>query len=83
MKKISYRPVYNRKKKLNAQGTALLQVEAYLKQKKVYFSTQIYLRPEQWDKRKKQIIKHPNAEALNYMLSEFIIILEQKEIELW
>lgn len=30
MKKISYRPVYNRKKKLNAQGTALLQVEAYL-----------------------------------------------------
>ena len=32
---------------------------------------------------KKQIIKHPNAEALNYMLSEFIIILEQKEIELW
>ena len=49
MRKISYRPVYNRKKCLNSRGTALVQVEAYLNKKKVYFSTHIYLRPEQWD----------------------------------
>ena len=30
MKKISYRLVYNRKKRLNASGKALIQVEAYL-----------------------------------------------------
>ena len=48
MRKISYRPVYNRKKCLNSRGTALVQVEAYLNKKKVYFSTHIYLRPEQW-----------------------------------
>ena len=30
MKKISYRPVYNRKNRLNKQGKALLQIEAYL-----------------------------------------------------
>ena len=30
MRKIYYRLVYNRKKKLNARGTALVQVEAYL-----------------------------------------------------
>lgn len=83
MKKICYRPVYNRKNKLNGKGTALLQIEAYLERKKVYFSTQIYLHPEQWDNRKEQIIKHPNADALNYMLREFIITLENKEIELW
>ena len=49
MRKISYRFVYNRKKSLNDRGTALVQVEAYLNKKKVYFSTHVYLRPEQWD----------------------------------
>lgn len=83
MKKISYRPVYNRKKKLNAQGTALLQIEAYLDKKKVYFSSNIYLKPEQWDKKRMLIKKHPNAEALNYMLREFIVNLEEKELSLW
>jgi site-specific recombinase XerD len=83
MKKISYRVVFNRKKKLNAQGKALLQVEAYLNKKKMYISTHIYLQPEQWDKNKEQVVKHPNAESLNYMIREFIITLEQKEIKAW
>ena len=56
MKKISYRLVYNRKKRLNASGKALIQVEAYLTKRKVYFSTHIYVRPEQWDARKARII---------------------------
>lgn len=30
MKKINYRLVYNRKKSLNNEGKALVQVEAYL-----------------------------------------------------
>ena len=30
MGKITYRPVFYRRKRLNAQGKALLQVEAYL-----------------------------------------------------
>lgn len=83
MKKICYRPVYNRKNRLNAQGAALLQVEAYLEKKKVYLSSHIYLKPEQWDEKRKVIKRHPNAESLNYMLREFMIGLEQKEIECW
>ena len=55
MRKISYRFVYNRKKSLNDRGTALVQVEAYLNKKKVYFSTHVYLRPEQWDLKRKII----------------------------
>lgn len=82
-RKISYRPVYNRKKCLNSRGTALVQVEAYLNKKKVYFSTHIYLRPEQWDVKKKVIKDHPNQDALNGMLKEFIIELERKELALW
>ena len=41
MKKINYRLVFNRKKHLNAQGKALVQVEASLEKKKMYFSTHI------------------------------------------
>ena len=83
MRKISYRFVYNRKKSLNDRGTALVQVEAYLNKKKVYFSTHVYLRPEQWDVKRKIIKEHPNQDALNGMLNEFIIELEKKELSLW
>ena len=83
MRKISYRPIYNRKNQLNTQGRALLQIEAYLERRKVYFSTHIYLTPEQWDNKKKLIKLHPNAEALNYKVSEFISTLEEKELSIW
>lgn len=83
MRKICYQPVYNRKKKLNAQGKALLQIEAYLEKRKIYFSTHIYLSPEQWDNKRKLICKHPHAEALNYQVKEFLIQLESKELSLW
>lgn len=83
MRKIYYQPIYNRKKKLNAQGKALLQVEAYLEKRKIYFSTHIYLSPEQWDNKRKLICKHPHAEELNYQIKEFLIQLESKELSLW
>ena len=83
MKKITYRLVYNRKKSLNRFGTAHLQVEAYLEKRKVYFSTHIYLNPKQWDNNRKMIVQHPHAEALNYRVREFMISLEEKELNLW
>lgn len=83
MNKISYRIVYNRKKRLNAEGKALLQVEAYLKGKRIYFSTNIYLTPKQWDNKKKMIKSHVAARSLNYYLREFITKLELRELELW
>lgn len=83
MNKISYRIVYDRKKSLNAEGKALLQVEAYLKGKRIYFSTNIYLTPKQWDNKKKMIKSHVAAGSLNYYLREFITKLELRELELW
>ena len=55
MEKISYNLVFNRKKRLNKRGMALVQVEAYLNRKKMYFSTKIYLKPEQWDAKRKMV----------------------------
>lgn len=83
MKKISYTLVFNRKKKLNKKGMALIQVEAYLNRRKIYFSTRVYLKPEQWDMKRRLVKNHPNAEALNRMLYEFISAIEQKELGLW
>ena len=83
MKKIIYNLVYNRKKCLNRRGMALVQVEAYLHRRKKYFSTRVYLKPDQWDARRAEVRNHPHASTLNRMLGEFVITLEQKELELW
>lgn len=83
MSKIRYRTIYNRKNHLNAEGKALLQVEAYSKGKRTYFSTNIYLTPSQWDDKKKMVKSHAAAESLNYYLREFITKLELRELELW
>lgn len=83
MEKIRYRLVYNRKNHLNKQGTALVQVEASLNQRKVYFKTNVYLRPEHWDKQIAQVCNHPQANDLNSMLFEFILYLQGIELSLW
>lgn len=73
MHKIKYRIVYNRKKVLNKKGEALIQIEAYLDKRKVYFSTHIYISPEQWNTQKRIIQNHPHQEELNRMIDEFTI----------
>lgn len=83
MNKIIYSLVYNRKKSLNKRGTALVQVEAYLDRKKKYFSTKVYLKPEQWDTKKLIVKSHPNADALNRLIYGYVAMIEKKELELW
>lgn len=83
MEKIRYRLVFNRKKKLNKKGEALVQVEATLNKRKVYMTTNVYLKPEWWDKDRKQVVNHPQAEGLNLMLWQFMLDLQNVEIELW
>ena len=83
MDKIKYLLVYNRKKQLNKQGTALVQVEALLNQRKVYFRTNLYLKPEHWNSRNAQVDNHPQAHDLNSMLFEFVLHLQAIELSLW
>lgn len=83
MEKIRYRLVYNRKKQLNKQGTALVQVEASLNQRKIYFKTNVYLRPEHWDKQTAQVCNHTQANDLNAMLFEYILHLQAIELSFW
>lgn len=83
MEKIRYRLVFNRKKTLNKEGKALVQVEATLNKRKVYMTTNVYLKPEWWDKDRKLVVNHPQADGLNLMLWQFVLDLQNVEIELW
>ena len=83
MKKISFRFVYNRKKSLNRDGKALIQVEAYMDRKTIYMSTHLYIEPQYWNDKKKCIVRHPQRDKLNRYLSNFMLELENKEYQLW
>lgn len=83
LEKIRYRLVYNRQKRLNKQGTALVQVEAYLNQRKIYLKTNVYLKPECWSKEGAQVINHPQSNELNAMLYEHILELQAIELGYW
>lgn len=84
MDKTRYYIRYNRKNKLNKDGSAPVQIECYLKQKRRFFDTQIRLKPNQWDKRKLEIkaSTHPNANQLNHHIRDFISKLETYEMRI-
>ena len=81
MEKALFNVVYNRKKRLLSDGTALVQVEAYMRGRKKYFSTNIYITPDQWDKKHRKIKNHPNAIRLNTEIRDFVATLERVELE--
>lgn len=83
MEKITYRLVYNRKHRLNAQGTALIQIEAYLNRTRRYYSTHVYVKPTQWDPKRQCVRRHPNADSLNQWLHEQMASYEACELEHW
>lgn len=81
MEKVIYNLVFNRKKQLNTEGKALIQVEAYLNRQKRYFSTKVYVKPCQWDNKRRSIKNHPNMDALNLYLQNYVMELERDELE--
>jgi len=82
MDKVLIKPIYNRKGKVLPDGTALIQIEAYLRKKKKYFSTKIYVKPDEWDKKHRQVKSHhPNALKLNKKISDFVARLNDIELD--
>jgi integrase len=82
MNKTRYTAVFNRKKQLNKQGKALIQIECYLNGKNKYFSTQIYIEPNYWNSKTRTIkTDYPNAIKLNKKVSETLRDLENFELD--
>ncbi len=83
MAKISYTLVHNRKKSLLQDGTAAITICAYLNGKRRYFSTNIKIKPEQWDKKRSKIKSNTtNYQQKNDFLAGCIEELEREEMEL-
>jgi integrase len=80
MDKVLFNTVFNRKSSLLPNGTALIQIEAYLKGKKKYFTTKLYITPDQWDSKHRTIKAHPNQIKLNKQIKDFINSLEDAEM---
>jgi len=78
MKNPRYKPVFNRKKKLNSDGTALVQIQVYLRRQNRYFSTGIYVKPDQWDPAD-WVINRKDAEDFNRKIRLVIHDLEEYE----
>lgn len=78
MKNPRYKPVFNRKKVLNSDGTALVQIQVYLRRQHRYFSTGIYVKPDQWDPAD-WVINRKDAEDLNRKIRLVIHDLEEYE----
>ena len=81
MDKVLFNTVFNRKNHFSENGTALIQIEAYLRGKKKYFSTKIYISSDQWDVKHRNIKNHPNQITLNKQIKEFANSLENAEMQ--
>lgn len=46
-------------------------------------ATRLFVRPEQWDKHKQQVVRHPLSEEYNYYLMQYRLRFEQREMYLW
>ena len=55
MSQIQISLVYNRKNKLNKNGEALIQICCYQNSKRTYFSTKIYIKPNEWNEKRLSI----------------------------
>ena len=55
--------------------------------KSSYFSeltgNKVYLKPDQWDAKRRRVRNHPNADALNRMIYEYMAEIEKKELGMW
>lgn len=84
MKKSKYRLIFNRRNQLNKHGEGLITLEIYFDRDiRRFINTGIYVKPEHWDKKDKQInVYHSNSLDLNTYIRSLIDRIEAYEIHL-
>jgi integrase len=66
---IKHRFIHNRKNKLKADGTALIQMEVSFNRSRKFISTDICIEPKFWDQKKQRVsVKHLKHEEYNFSL---------------
>lgn len=79
IKKVRYKLVFNRARRLNKRGEGLIEIECALDRRRIYFSTHTYVIPQNfadgW------VTNHPNAAGINYTLYAMVQDVEHIELE--
>ena len=79
LSKIRYRLAFNRAHRLNRQGEGLVQIEMEMQGRRRYLSTNVYVRPDQWQRG--MVVNHPLSDQLNYALQRQRMAVEEVELE--
>ncbi len=77
--KIRYKLVFNRACRLNQRGEGLIEIECSQQNRRIYFSTHSYVRPDNF--KHGMVIETPNADSLNYVLYTMVQDIERIELE--
>lgn len=81
-KKVKYSFIFNRKGRLNEDGTALIQLKAYKNGKSRYFSSGIWIEPTYWDKTNRKVKNnHSICFELNNQLQSHLNSLQSFELK--
>lgn len=79
MSEIYYSILFNRKNKLNKDGKALIQICIYSKGQRKYISTGKYIKPKEWDEKRKLINNyHPDYNEWNEVIEKQIKEIKEK-----
>lgn len=81
MQKSKLTLVHNRKKNVTAGAVALVQIKCYLLGKNNYLTTGVYVSVNQWNDKKKEVVKHENSYQINVALKAKIAKIEAIEYE--
>ena len=74
---VQYKVVFNRKNELNKESKALIQIRAYHDGQNKYFSTGIYIPPNEWNDKKMQ----PKDPILVLKVEQLLVGLKGHEFE--
>lgn len=77
--KIRYMIVYNRANRLNKRGEGLVHIMCYFRGRSIYFSTHVYVTPNQF--KNGIIVNHPRSNELNYYLGKMKQDIENIELD--
>lgn len=81
MQKSKLTLVHNRKKNAALGAAALVQIKCYMATKNNYISTGVYITVNQWNDKKKEVVKHENSYQINTALRAKIAKIEAIEYE--
>ena len=73
-----FKPVHNRKNLKNQK--ALIEIYCYVGGRKKYIPTGIRIYPEQWDKKRREVINHDSQIRLNHLVRKMVFELEELQL---